>query len=57
MQGFFHSRPLTFSAIEAWLNARRLVATKRLGRAAGGAAVIIPVLGLLAVLSPVLAGG
>ena len=37
VQGFFHSQPLAASGIEAWLNARRLVSTKRLVAQLGGA--------------------
>ena len=48
------------AAIEAWLNERRLIAAERLSERLLerlDRSVIIPLMGLLAVLSPVLAGG
>ena len=57
IQGFFHSRPLAAPAMEAWLNEQRLGADERLVEQLGRHRMIIPVLGLLAVLSPMLAGG
>ncbi len=39
VQGFFYSRPLTFSALEAWLNGRRIDSNDRLlAELTGGAA-------------------
>ena len=39
VQGFFHSRPLSAPALEAWLNARRIAADDRLvAELTGGAA-------------------